>query len=60
MADDPRKTGTPDNDLINLNQDYEVRNWCRSFGCTEQELRQAVGKVGNSARKVREYFAQRR
>ncbi|MBI2397123.1 MAG: DUF3606 domain-containing protein [Xanthomonadales bacterium] len=59
MADDPRKTGTPDNDLINLHQSYEVRDWCRSFNCTEQQLRDAVRQVGNSARKVREHLARR-
>ena len=57
MADNKSKTGTPDNDLINLSQPYEVRDWCRSLGCTETQLRAAVAAVGNSARKVREHLA---
>jgi hypothetical protein len=57
MADNKNKTGTPDNDLISLSQAYEVRDWCKSLGCTETQLRAAVAAVGNSARKVREYLA---
>lgn len=57
MADDKSKTGTPDNDLISLTQAYEVRDWCKKFNCTEDQLRQAVKTVGNSAKRVREYFA---
>ena len=59
MGDRKDRTGTPDNDLINLNQAYEVRDWCASLRCTEAELRAAVKAVGNSARKVREYLAKR-
>lgn len=43
--------------LISLEQDYEVRDWCKSLNCTEQELRSAVKSVGNSARDVREHLA---
>ena len=38
---------------------YEVRNWCKSFGCTEQELCAAVKAVGTSAALVRHYLATR-
>jgi hypothetical protein len=57
MADEKDKTGTPDNDLINLNQSYEVRHWRKALGCTETQLRASVAAVGNSARKVREFLA---
>lgn len=60
MADDPKKRGTPDNDLISLSQPHEVRDWCNSLNCTETQLRAAVRNVGNSARKVREYLAQQK
>ena len=56
MADDKKKTGAPDRNLISLNEDYEVRNWAKSLGCTEAQLRAAVKAVGNSADKVREYL----
>ena len=41
---------------ISLEMPNEVRSWCNSFVTTEAELRFAVGKVGNSAKKVREYL----
>jgi len=56
MADSKGNTGSPDRDLINLEQDYEVRDWSESLGVTEQELRSAVQAVGNSASKVREHL----
>ena len=56
MPDDKAKTGRADRDRVNLEQDYEVRDWCQSLGITEQELRGAVQAVGNTASKVREYI----
>lgn len=58
MSDTPRGT-SQDRKLIALAQDYEVRDWCKSLGCTETELRAAVAAVGNSAEKVREYLKAR-
>ena len=52
MPDDTSKTGA-DRKLISLQEDYEVRDWAMSLGCTEDELRAAVKAVGNSADKVR-------
>lgn len=45
-----------DRKLIALSQPHEVRDWCKSLGCTEDELRTAVGAVGRSATKVREHL----
>ena len=55
MSDDESKTGQ-DRKLISLTEDYEVRDWCKSLNCTEQELRAAVKAVGNSAEKVRAFL----
>ncbi len=55
MSDTPKGT-SQDRKLIALTQDYEVRDWCKSLGCTEAELRAAVAAVGNSAEKVREFL----
>jgi len=55
MSDDKSKTGL-DRKLINLNEPYEVRDWTKSLGVTEEELRRAVATVGNSADKVREHL----
>lgn len=58
MSDNTSKTGL-DRKLIALNEDYEVRDWTKSLGCTEAQLRAAVKAVGNSADKVREYLAKK-
>ena len=41
---------------IALANGYEVRDWCRRFGCSKEELHDAVKAVGTSAHKVREYL----
>lgn len=41
---------------IELARSYEVRDWCKAFGCTKEELHEAVKAVGTSAQKVREYL----
>ena len=47
MSDNLKHTGEPDRSRINLNQDYEVQYWSKKFGCTADELRQVVARVGN-------------
>lgn len=59
MSDDKSKTGA-DRKVISLTEPYEVRNWCKSLGCTEEELRAAVAAVGNGAEAVRTHLAKRR
>lgn len=56
MADDPKKQAQ-DAKLIALTQEHEVKYWTKALGCTEEELKAAVDKVGRSAAKVKEYFA---
>lgn len=56
MADDKQAVGSPDRDRISLSEDYEIRSWTESLGVSEQELREAVDAVGNSADAVRAYF----
>ena len=53
---DTSKGSSQDRKLIALSQDHEVRDWCKSLGCTEAQLRAAVAAVGNSADKVREFL----
>lgn len=55
MADDTTETAV-DRRFIALGQDYEVRDWTKTLGCTEQQLRDAVKAVGNSASAVRQYL----
>ena len=59
MADDKTNIGSPDRDRISLGEDYEIRNWTRSLGVSEAELREAVDAVGNSVDAIRAYLKQR-
>ncbi|MFC5609005.1 DUF3606 domain-containing protein [Variovorax soli] len=59
MPDDRAKTGS-DRKLISMDQDQEVRDWALRLGCSEQELREAVETVGNSADEVRRYIEHRK
>jgi len=56
MRDDKTNRGAPDRARINLSQDYEVRDWAKSMGVDEHDLRNAVAVVGDRADKVREYL----
>jgi hypothetical protein len=46
----------PERQRILFEEDYEIRDWCKSLGCTPSELYRAVAQVGNSADKVRQYL----
>ncbi|SDF77838.1 Protein of unknown function [Mucilaginibacter pineti] len=54
--DNKQKTGSPDRDLINISEAYEVRDWADKFGVTHVRLKAAVNAVGNSAKKVEAYL----
>jgi hypothetical protein len=58
MSDDKSKVGKPDRDRINLDEDYEVQDWCEKFGCSESQLRAAVAAAGVMADDVERYLAQ--
>jgi hypothetical protein len=46
MSDDLSKRGTPDRLRINIHEAHEVRYWTEKFGCSEQQLRECVQRVG--------------
>jgi hypothetical protein len=46
------ETVPADRGLIDLNDPREVSWWSKRFGCSQEQLRSAVSKVGNSAAKV--------
>jgi len=46
MADDKNQRGSQDLNRINLNEPYEVKYWTKIFGVSEEELRDAVRRVG--------------
>ena len=46
------ETVPADRGLINLNDPREVSWWRKQFDCSEDQLRRAVDRVGNSAAQV--------
>jgi hypothetical protein len=46
------ETVPADRSLIDMDDPREINWWRKQFGCSEQQLRQAVEQVGNSAAKV--------
>lgn len=52
MSDDKKQTGGPDRQRINVNEDYELRDWSRKLGVTPEQLKAAVKAVGPSAAAV--------
>ena len=56
MSDNKQKSGGQDRTRINVNQDYELRDWSDKFGVTKERLKEAVQAVGDSADKVQEYL----
>jgi hypothetical protein len=57
MSDDTGQRGPQDRTRININQDHEVRYWTQALGVSEADLCRAVGAVGVSADKVRDYLS---
>jgi hypothetical protein len=46
MSDDKSKAGKPDRERINIHEPYELRDWAKHFGVTEQQIKDAVLKAG--------------
>jgi len=42
---------------INVRDAWELRWWCRQFGCTEAQLKAAIEVMGAIAGNVRKYLA---
>lgn len=59
MSDDKTKASGQDRERINLNEDYEVRDWSRKFGVSPDELRAAVQAVGDRAAAVEAHLQRR-
>jgi hypothetical protein len=56
MSDDKGNRGPADRSRVNVHEDYEVRYWTGKFGCTKQQLEDAVRRVGPMARDVEEHL----
>ncbi len=59
MSDDKSKSQGQDRQRINVNQDYELRDWAKSLNTTPEKLKEAVQAVGDRSDKVREWLGQR-
>jgi len=46
LADDLSDRSPADRSRVSVSEEWEVRYWCRMFGCTGAELRAAVRKAG--------------
>ncbi len=56
MSDDLTRRQPEDPTKVNINQQWEIDYWCRKFGVSEGELRQAIEKVGPMVKDVRQYL----
>ena len=54
--DNKQQVGAPDRNLINVNEDYELRYWSEKFGISRDELREAVKQAGTSVEKVKAHL----
>ena len=57
MPDDKSKRGGLDRSRINVNEDYELRDWSKKFGVSAARLKEAVQAVGTQADKVRRHLS---
>lgn len=53
MADDLKNRAPGDRSRVNVHEEWELRYWCKEFGCTPDELRAAVAAVGPMVADVR-------
>lgn len=56
MSDDLKKRRPQDASKISLTEKWEIDYWCEKFGCTEQQLRNAVKAVGHGADAVKRHL----
>ena len=56
MADDKNKPGGQDRTRINVNEDYELRDWSKKLKVTPEQLKAAVKAVGTSADAVEKHL----
>jgi len=50
--DNKEKSGSPDRDRINVNQDFELQYWSKKFKVSAEELKDAVKRAGTSVTAV--------
>lgn len=56
MADDLSKRGQQDRSRVNVNEAHEVAYWTQRFGCSKDQLENAVRQVGVDASRVEAFL----
>jgi hypothetical protein len=59
MSDNLQNRGGSDRQRIDVNQDYELRDWSKKFGVSPDQLKEAVQAVGTQADRVEDYLKRR-
>ena len=54
--DNKKSAGSADRERINVNEDYELRDWSKKFGVSHDELKAAVKAVGPMVKDVEVYL----
>lgn len=54
--DDKNKVGGSDRKRINVNEDYELRDWATKFSVSTDTIKEAVKAVGTYADDVEKYL----
>lgn len=57
MQHDPGEITPLDPGRINANDSEELKYWCKELECTEQQLSDALARVGNHVTEVRKLLA---
>jgi hypothetical protein len=57
MSDNKQTTGGQDRARINVNEDYELRDWSKKFNVTPDRLKEAVAAVGDRAAAVQAHLS---
>lgn len=57
MSDDKNQRHGQDRQRINVNEDYELRDWAKSLNTTPERVKEAVQAVGDRAEQVRAYLS---
>ena len=56
MADNLTKKEPQDGSKVNVHEVWELEYWCKKFGVTAQQLKDAVAAVGTSVQKVKQHL----
>jgi hypothetical protein len=56
MTDDPARSSGQDRGRIDINNHHEVRDWAARFGVTKEQLKIAVGAVGDRVDEVERHL----